>query len=104
MKKIMTRSLAVLALGTVIMTPSLANAQSWHRQAQKQQWQNIAIGAGVVGLIGALTHNDGLTAAGVAGAVYSTYRYDTDGNRWQDRDRDHPTVWNRGRRGDSHRR
>ena len=80
MKKILTQSLAVLALGGAMMVPNLASAQSWHRQDQKDQWKNIAIGAGVVGLIGALSHNDTLTGIGAAGVLYSAYRYDTDGD------------------------
>jgi hypothetical protein len=82
MKKIITNTLAVLTLGTAMVAPSMASAQSWrggsyqHRQDQKNQWKNLAIGAGAVGLLGILTHNNTLTLGGLAGAAYSGYRYD----------------------------
>ena len=106
MKKVYTSALAVLAVGTAMMAPSMASAQSWssHRQSQKNQWKDLAIGAGALGVIGALTHNDGLTLGGLAGALYSGYRYDQDGryhdyNRY-DRDRDRNWNRDRNRRGD----
>jgi len=80
MKKILTQSLAVLALGAAMTAPSLASAQNWHRADQKETWKNVAIGSGIVGLIGVLSHNDTLAGIGAAGLVYSAYRYDTDGN------------------------
>ncbi|HWA82513.1 MAG TPA: hypothetical protein VG820_03705 [Fimbriimonadaceae bacterium] len=80
MKQTLTRSLAALAIGAVLMVPSLAGAQNWHRSNQKNQWKDLAIGAGAIGLIGALSHNDTMTAVGAAGALYSLYRYDSDGN------------------------
>ncbi|HVT13697.1 MAG TPA: hypothetical protein VHE55_15640 [Fimbriimonadaceae bacterium] len=97
MKQTLTRSLAALAIGAVLMVPSLAGAQNWHRSNQKDQWKDLAIGAGAIGLIGALSHNDTLTTVGAAGALYSLYRYDSDGRCYR-RDWDdnhHRYVWTR---------
>ncbi len=120
MKKVLTHSLAVLAMGVAVMAPSLAGAQNWHRQEQKDQWKDLAIGSAALGLIGALSHNDTLTGLGAAGALYSAYRYEADGScygrvydrndrrfewvRVPDRDRDHSDNgnhygWNRHDRG-----
>ncbi|HTQ08895.1 MAG TPA: hypothetical protein VMI31_02370 [Fimbriimonadaceae bacterium] len=110
MKKILTQSIAVIALGAALMAPTVASAQSWHRQTERDNWKNLAIGAGVVGLIGALSHNDTLAGIGAAGAFYSAYRYDADGrcygrdrrddwvripDRDRNRDRDHGHNWRR---------
>jgi hypothetical protein len=112
MKKTLTNSIAVLAIGAAMMAPTLSSAQNWHRQSQKDTWKNLAIGSGAVGLLGILTHNDTLTAIGAAGALYSAYRYDADGRcygertvrghsewvRVADRDRrDQDRNWNRDR-------
>jgi hypothetical protein len=108
MKNTLKQSIVAIALGAVLMVPSIAGAQSYHRQNQKNQWKDLAIGAGALGILGALTHNDTLTAIGAAGALYSAYRYDADGQcygeRWEhgravwvhvpDRDR-HDSNWNR---------
>ena len=71
---------AVLAGGT--LAPTAANAQFWHwrayqhhRQQQRNEWRDIAIGAGALGVIGALEHDDTLFFAGTAGALYSTYLF-----------------------------
>ena len=93
MKKSLTQSLAVLALCTAMSVASLARAQSWHRQDQKEQWKDLAIGSGVVGLLGILTHNDTLTGLGAAGAIYSAYRYDSDGQCFGERFERGRAVW-----------
>lgn len=83
MKNTLTRSLASLAIGAVLLVPSIAGAQNWHRSSQKNQWKDIAIGAGALGVLGALSHNDTLTAIGAAAALYSAYRYDADGRSYR---------------------
>lgn len=52
--------------------------ESDHRQATKNEWRNIAIAAGAVGLIGALQHDNTLAFVGAAGALYSLNRYEQD--------------------------
>jgi len=49
-----------------------------HRRDSKHEWQNIAIGAGALGVLGFLTHDNFLGFAGTAGALYSLNRYDQD--------------------------
>src|SRR5579862_5731298 len=93
MKKILTQSLAVLAICTAIAAPSIASAQSWHRQDMRDQWKDVAIGAGVVGLLGAVTHNDTLLGIGAAGVLYSAYRYDADGFCFGERFDHGHAVW-----------
>jgi hypothetical protein len=48
------------------------------RQQTKNEWRNIAIGAGALGLLGLLNHDNTLTFGGAAGALYSLNRYEQD--------------------------
>ena len=52
--------------------------ESDRRQQTKNQWRNIAIGAGAVGLLGLLNGDKTLTFGGAAGALYSLHRYEQD--------------------------
>lgn len=74
--------LAAMMLGTMTVTPLAANAQrsneSARRQKKKNEWRNIAIGSGALGVLGLLKKDNTLTFAGGAGAVYSLYRYEQD--------------------------
>lgn len=72
-------------MGGAIVVPAVSNAQDYsyrayrrHREDKRNEWRNIAIGAGALGVLGALTHDDTLMFGGAAGALYSTYRYDQD--------------------------
>jgi hypothetical protein len=49
-----------------------------HRYNEQNEWRNLAIGAGFLGVIGLLEDDDTLFFAGSAGALYSVYRYDQD--------------------------
>lgn len=74
-------ALLTLLVGVASM-PVDAHAQSidrWvHRQTEKNNWRNLGIaGAGVAGL-GLLTHSPLLVGVGVAGGLYSAYRYEQD--------------------------
>ena len=64
------------------MLPQMAAGQSRtdlkHRQEQKNQWRNIGIGSGAVGLLGLLKGDSTLTFLGASGALYSAYRYEKD--------------------------
>jgi hypothetical protein len=75
---------ALVAVGA-LMTPMAATAQdhrdrdrSSHRQDTKNQWRNIGIGSAAVGLLGLVKHDNTLTFAGAAGALYSANRYEQD--------------------------
>lgn len=49
-----------------------------HRQDTKNEWRNIAIGSGALGLLGLLKGDNTLTFGGAAGALYSLNRYEQD--------------------------
>lgn len=49
-----------------------------HRQDTKNEWRNIAIGAGALGVLGALSGDRTLAFAGAAGSLYSLNRYEQD--------------------------
>ena len=76
--------LTIALLGGSLVAPLTVNAHSGpkgasqHRQETKNNWRNIAIGSGVVGLVGLLKHNNTLTFAGAAGTLYSLSRYEHD--------------------------
>lgn len=80
------RWIAILAVGVSVAAPSMAHAQSARdldrlinrRQDKKNEWRNIAIASGAVGILGLLNHDSTLTFAGTAGALYSAYRYEQD--------------------------
>ncbi|HLK15505.1 MAG TPA: hypothetical protein VKT78_11935 [Fimbriimonadaceae bacterium] len=75
----------VALLGLILAgasAPSNAHGQSiqkWiDRQKHKNDWRNLGYaGAGVAGL-GLLTHSPLLVGVGVAGGLYSAYRYEED--------------------------
>ena len=75
-----------MSLVTTMAAPAMVQAQSArdlerllkHRQDKKNEWRNIAIGAGALGIIGLLKHDSTLTFVGGAGALYSAYRYEQD--------------------------
>ena len=60
------------------------NSRDWRhresdrRQQTKNEWRNIAIGAGAVGVLGLLKKDNTLMFAGAAGALYSLNRYEQD--------------------------
>jgi hypothetical protein len=48
------------------------------REQTKNEWKNIAMGAGAIALIGLLQKDNRLVFGGAAGALYSLYRYEQD--------------------------
>jgi hypothetical protein len=48
------------------------------RQDSKNEWRNIAIGAGALGILGLLSKDNTLTFGGALGALYSLNRYEQD--------------------------
>jgi len=83
---------AILTVASTMMASIPASAQRWdnqdrryyrdneydRRQKTKNEWRNIAIGAGALGVLGLLNHDSTLTFAGAAGALYSANRYEQD--------------------------
>ena len=55
------------------------NIKKWvDRQTHKNDWRNLGIGGAGVAGIGLLTHSPLLIGVGVAGGLYSAYRYEED--------------------------
>lgn len=70
-----------LHLGFLNVNSDWLNAtatQSSRRQKTKNEWRNLAIAAGALGVLGLLKKDNTLTFAGAAGALYSAYRYEQD--------------------------
>ncbi len=57
---------------------SYQNQQSDRRQQTKNEWRNIAYGAGAVAILGLLQKDNRLVFGGAAGALYSLLRYEQD--------------------------
>lgn len=71
---------ATIVFGALAPSVSMASPQNTaeRRQQTKNEWRNIAIGSGVLAVIGLLSKDKTLTFAGSAGALYSLYRYEQD--------------------------
>ncbi len=78
MKKMISNAVAILAVASFTAAPLSVSAQTSHRQQTKNTWRNLAIGSGVIGLLGLLKGDKFLTFAGAAGALYSANRYEQD--------------------------
>ena len=82
-KSIFAGLAAVVVVGGSLMIPTSASAQNlddlFHRrQKTKNEWRNIAIGSGALGVFGLLNHDPTLSFVGAAGALYSLDRYEKD--------------------------
>src|SRR5258708_38709229 len=79
-RELMVRGVAIVAVASFAMAPVSASAQNTykHRQETKNQWRNLAIGSGALGLLGLLNHDSTLAFVGTAGALYSANRYEQD--------------------------
>lgn len=74
------------AIGSMVAVPAIASAQNIRdleklidrRQSKKNEWRNIAIGSGALGILGLLKKDNTLFFAGTAGALYSLHRYEQD--------------------------
>ena len=78
------RNTILAALCATLLFPLTADAQSGldkashHRQQTKNQWRNIGIGAGALGVYGLLKHDNAMAIGGLAGSAYSFSRYEHD--------------------------
>lgn len=94
---ITSKAVAFIALASFAVAPVTVNAQSSkHRQETKNTWRNLAIGSGVVGLLGLLKGDKFLTIAGAAGALYSADRYEKDRKSQRKEDRARYEMFRRG--------
>jgi hypothetical protein len=96
MTGIVTKAVALVALAGFAVAPVSASAQS-HRQQKKNEWRNLAYGAGAAGVLGFLTHNNTIGWLGLGGAGYSAWRYEQD-RKAQSRARSHVYYLRRHRR------
>lgn len=86
MKSMITKFALVGAIALTGLAPALAPAQSLkdleklisRRQEKKNEWRNIAIGAGALSILGLLRKDNTLFFLGAAGALYSLDRYEKD--------------------------
>jgi len=85
---------AVMATSILPVIPAAAQ-DSHHRQQTKNQWRNIAIGSGAVGLYGLATHNTTLGLLGAAGGLYSLNRYEHDRKSQSKMDHDRAAFYQR---------
>ena len=113
-KDMCAKTMAVVMLGGAfaapLSVPTSANAQRSfeqelkRRQQKKNEWRNIGIGSGALGLYGLLTKNNTLMWAGVAGGLYSANRYEQDRKSQSKMERDRasfyskPTTYRNGKR------
>lgn len=92
---------AYLTLWGALAVPVTAGAQesrdreSKHRQQKKNEWRNIAIGSGALGLLGLVKHDNTLAFAGAAGALYSANRYEQDRKSQSKTDRARAAYFNK---------
>src|SRR5688572_3089598 len=93
--------LAATMLGGTLLAPVTAEAQrslaqeSKRRQQKKNEWRNIGIGSGTLGVLGLLTKNNTLMWAGVAGGLYSAHRYEQDRKSQSATDRRRAELYSR---------
>jgi hypothetical protein len=76
--KFATLGLMVTAVALPAVSPAQSRSQLQRRQQQKNQWRNIAYGAGALGIFGAIKKDRNLTLLGAAGAAYAAHRYEQD--------------------------
>ena len=101
LKHILGIMAATLTVCGALAAPIQAGAQdsrakeSKHRQKKKNEWRNIAIGSGALGLLGLVKHDNTLAFAGAAGALYSANRYEQDRKSQSKTDRARAAYFNK---------
>src|SRR4051812_32541534 len=68
----------MMASTLAAILPSTAALAQDNRQKTKNDWRNLAIAAGGVGVLGLLKHDSTLALLGTAGTLYSLNRYEQD--------------------------
>jgi hypothetical protein len=100
-KTITASLLAATMIGGTIASPLSAGAQSsldresQRRQKTKNEWRNLSIGAGALGLYGLLKGDKTLMFGGAAGALYSLHRYEQDRKSQSKTDRARAAAFDR---------
>ena len=75
LKNTLTSVIAVIAVSAATLMPAFAQKGP---DKTMNEWKNIAIGSGIVGVLGLIKKDGTLTFVGTAGALYSLYRYEED--------------------------
>jgi len=87
--------IALAAMTTSLVAPiAVRAADSAKTQKQKNDWRNLAIGAGVIAGHGAINHNTTETLIGAAGAAYSAKKYE-DARKKQSQDNSYRARYHR---------
>jgi hypothetical protein len=87
--------IALAAMTTSLAGPIAVRADdSAKTQKQKNDWRNLAIGAGVIAGHGAINHNTTETLIGAAGAAYSAKKYE-DARKKQSQDNSYRARYHR---------
>jgi len=70
--------LTVLSTLVVALLPGTTVYAQDNRQKTKNDWRNLAIAAGGIGVLGLLKHDSTIALLGAAGGLYSLNRYEQD--------------------------
>src|SRR5579863_5501073 len=75
--KVNTLRTTLLVLMVLVLTAGMVSpAAAGNLQKRKNDWRNIAIGAGALGVVGLLNHNSTEAIVGGLGAAYSASQYE----------------------------
>lgn len=96
-KTMLAHAVAVAAVGSMTLMPMTAAAQSRkdHQQTNKNNWRNLTIGSGLLGLFGLLKGDKTLFFLGTAGALYSANRYEQDRKSQSKADRARAAIFSK---------
>src|SRR4051812_27378537 len=78
------KAFAKSAVAVIVLTAAVAaqaDGYRHHRAAQRNEWNNLAIGSAAIGILGLLSHNNTLGLLGLGGAAYSGYRANQERDR-----------------------
>jgi hypothetical protein len=105
-KSISTTAAGLAAITASALLPgatAFAQSGGWHsyrqeaenRQKTKNDWRNLAIAAGGVGVVGLLKHDPTIALLGAAGGLYSLNRYEQDRKSQSNADRARAEIYSR---------
>jgi hypothetical protein len=77
-KKRQSRGLKLGHYKNGVWVQEVVRSEYDRRQETKNEWRNIAIAAGAIGILGLIKNDSTLTFAGAAGALYAAHRYEED--------------------------
>lgn len=85
-------SLLFATASLALALPMAASADRWYdrherRHEFRNQWRDLSVAGGVLGLVGVATHNPAVAALGLGGALYGGVRYEGETPRYRRYDR-----------------